>query len=78
MVIIQCIVNGFAIPAEAHELGVLEHPELVAQRIRQFADIVGDERVVASTDCGLGGRIYPSIAWAKLEALTQGARLASK
>ena len=78
MVIIQCIVNGLAIPAEAHELGILEHPELVAQRIRQFADIVGDERVVASTDCGLGGRIYPSIAWAKLEALAEGARLASK
>ena len=50
----------------------------MAQRIRQFADIVGDERVVASTDCGLGGRIYPSIGWAKLEALAQGARLASK
>lgn len=62
----------------SHSTNVVEHPELVAQRIRQFADIVGDERVVASTDCGLGGRIYPSIAWAKLEALAQGARLASK
>ena len=55
----------------SHSTNVVEHPELVAQRIRQFADIVGDERVVASTDCGLGGRIYPSIAWAKLEALAQ-------
>lgn len=62
----------------SHSTNVVEHPELVAQRIRQFADIVGDERVVASTDCGLGGRIYPSIAWAKLAALTEGARLASK
>ena len=62
----------------SHSTNVVEHPELVAQRIRQFADIVGDERVVASTDCGLGGRIYPSIAWAKLEALAEGARLASK
>lgn len=62
----------------SHSTNVVEHPELVAQRIRQFADIVGDERVVASTDCGLGGRIYPSIAWAKLASLTQGARLASQ
>ncbi|WP_022868197.1 cobalamin-independent methionine synthase II family protein [Schaalia vaccimaxillae] len=62
----------------SHSTNVVEHPELVAQRIRQFADIVGDERVVASTDCGLGGRIYPSIAWAKLESLTEGARLASR
>lgn len=61
-----------------HSTNVVEHPELVAQRIRQFADIVGDSRVIASTDCGLGGRIYPSIGWAKLEALTEGARLASK
>jgi len=46
----------------SHSTNVVEHPELVTQRIRQFADIVGDERVVASTDCGLGGRIYPSTA----------------
>lgn len=62
----------------SHSTNVVEHPELVAQRIRQFADLVGDERVVAATDCGLGGRIYPSIAWAKLESLVEGARLASK
>ncbi|MDC4232755.1 cobalamin-independent methionine synthase II family protein [Actinomyces sp. B33] len=62
----------------SHSTNVVEHPELVAQRIRQFADLVGDERVVAATDCGLGGRIYPSIAWAKLDALAQGARLASR
>ena len=61
-----------------HATNVVEHPELVAQRIRRFADIVGDERVVASTDCGLGGRVYPSIAWAKLASLAEGARLASK
>ncbi|HWS49803.1 MAG TPA: cobalamin-independent methionine synthase II family protein [Microbacterium sp.] len=61
-----------------HATNVVEHPELVAQRIRNFADLVGDERVVASTDCGLGGRIHPQIAWAKLEALGEGARLASR
>ena len=62
----------------SHATNVVEHPELVAQRIVRFADLVGRERVIASTDCGLGGRIHPTIAFAKLEALAQGARLASK
>ena len=60
----------------SHATNVVEHPELVAERIGRFAGLVGPERVVASTDCGLGGRIHPSIAWAKLESLTAGARLA--
>ncbi len=59
-----------------HATNVVEHPELVADRIERFARIVGPERVIASTDCGLGGRIHPSIAVAKLESLGQGARLA--
>jgi 5-methyltetrahydropteroyltriglutamate--homocysteine methyltransferase len=62
----------------SHATNVVEHPELVAERIVRFANIVGRERVIASTDCGLGGRIHPQIAWAKLEALAAGARLASK
>lgn len=62
----------------SHSTNVVEHPELVAQRIEHFTSLVGAERVIASTDCGLGGRIYPSIAWAKLETLVEGARLASK
>jgi 5-methyltetrahydropteroyltriglutamate--homocysteine methyltransferase len=62
----------------SHATNVVEHPELVADRILRFAEIVGRERVIASTDCGLGGRIHPQIAWAKLEALAQGAALASK
>jgi len=62
----------------SHATNVVEHPELVAQRILRFTDIVGRERVVASTDCGLGGRVHPMIAWAKLEALDQGAALASR
>jgi 5-methyltetrahydropteroyltriglutamate--homocysteine methyltransferase len=62
----------------SHATNVVEHPELVAQRILRFANIVGRERVIASTDCGLGGRIHPAIAWAKLEALAQGAALASR
>jgi 5-methyltetrahydropteroyltriglutamate--homocysteine methyltransferase len=62
----------------SHATNVIEHPELVADRILRFAKLVGRERVIASTDCGLGGRIHPDIAWAKLEALVQGAALASR
>ncbi len=61
-----------------HASDVIEHPELVAQRLVRFANLVGRERVVAGTDCGLGSRVsHPEIAWAKLEALVEGARLAS-
>lgn len=59
----------------SHSTNVVEHPELVAQRIRHFTDIVGKDRVIASTDCGLGGRIHRDIAWAKLETLVAGAKL---
>jgi 5-methyltetrahydropteroyltriglutamate--homocysteine methyltransferase len=62
----------------SHATNVVEHPELVAERILRFADAVGRERVIASTDCGLGGRVHPQIAWAKLEALAQGAALATR
>jgi 5-methyltetrahydropteroyltriglutamate--homocysteine methyltransferase len=62
----------------SHATNVVEHPELVADRILRFANLVGRERVIASTDCGLGGRIHPQIAWAKLETLAQGAALATK
>jgi len=60
----------------------VEHPELVAQRLRRFTDIVGNERVIAGSDCGFGtfagfGAVDPSIAWAKLDALCAGAKLAS-
>ena len=62
----------------SHATNVVEHPELVADRIERFAEAVGPENVIASTDCGLGGRIHPDIAWAKLETLAQGADLATK
>jgi len=60
----------------------VEHPELVAQRIERFTDIVGAERVVAGTDCGFGtfagfGAVDPDIAFAKLASLSEGAKLAS-
>ena len=62
----------------SHATNVVEHPRLVADRIMKYAGIVGRENVIAGTDCGFGGRIHPQIAWAKLEALAQGARIASK
>jgi 5-methyltetrahydropteroyltriglutamate--homocysteine methyltransferase len=61
-----------------HSTNLIEHPELVADRICRFAEAVGPENVIASTDCGLGGRVHPQIAWAKLRALSQGAELASR
>jgi 5-methyltetrahydropteroyltriglutamate--homocysteine methyltransferase len=67
------------IPQAAGRQGaVLEHPELVADRIVRFARLVGRDNVIASTDCGLGGRLHPQLAWAKLGALAEGARLASR
>jgi 5-methyltetrahydropteroyltriglutamate--homocysteine methyltransferase len=62
----------------SHATNVVEHPELVAERILRFAKLVGRERVIASSDCGLGGRVHPQIAWAKVETLAQGATLASR
>jgi len=62
-----------------HSSDFIEHPELVAERIVRFAEVVGKENVIAGTDCGLGGRVgHPDIVWAKLEALSEGAALASK
>ena len=62
----------------SHATNVVEHPELVADRILQYAQLVGRENVIAGTDCGLGGRIHASLAWAKLQSLVEGARLASQ
>ena len=61
---------------------VVEHPELVAQRIVRFANLVGRENVIAGTDCGFAQgaftqRVHPSVMWAKYEALVEGARIAS-
>jgi 5-methyltetrahydropteroyltriglutamate--homocysteine methyltransferase len=60
-----------------HSTDVVEHPELVSQRIQRFAKLVGKENVVAGADCGFGGRSHPQIAWAKLRALADGAALAT-
>lgn len=61
----------------------VEHPDLVAERIEKYANIVGKERVIAGTDCGFGtfagfGAVHPDIAYAKLESLAEGARRASQ
>jgi 5-methyltetrahydropteroyltriglutamate--homocysteine methyltransferase len=61
----------------------VEHPELVAQRIVRYANVVGRERVIAGSDCGFGtfagfGAVYPAFCWMKLRALSEGAKLASR
>jgi 5-methyltetrahydropteroyltriglutamate--homocysteine methyltransferase len=62
-----------------HYSDFIEHPELVAERLVRYAKLVGRDRIMGGTDCGLGPRVgHPEIAWAKLEALAQGARLATK
>jgi 5-methyltetrahydropteroyltriglutamate--homocysteine methyltransferase len=61
-----------------HATNIVEHPEVVADRIVRYAQVVGKENVIAGTDCGLGARIHPSLAWAKLGALVEGAALASQ
>ena len=65
-----------------HSTVLVEHPELVCDRILRYASVVGRERVIAGTDCGFGTfagsmMIHPTVAWAKLDALVKGARLAS-
>jgi 5-methyltetrahydropteroyltriglutamate--homocysteine methyltransferase len=67
----------------SHGTNVVEHPDLVAERILRFAEVVGRENVIASTDCGFAQeqfnrRVHPTIMWAKLEAMAEGARIASE
>ena len=67
----------------SHGTNVVEHPELVAERVLRFASLVGRENVIASTDCGFAQeqfnrRVHPTIMWAKLEAMSEGARIASE
>ena len=67
----------------SHGTNVVEHPELIAERLTRFASCVGRENIIAGTDCGfaqeeLNRRVHPSVMWAKLEAMAEGARLATK
>jgi 5-methyltetrahydropteroyltriglutamate--homocysteine methyltransferase len=66
-----------------HSTNVVEHPELVAWRIQNFANLVGRENIIAGTDCGFSQsynhlRVHASIQWAKLQSLVEGAQIASK
>jgi len=61
-----------------HSTDVVEHPELVSQRIQRFAALVGKENVMAGCDCGFGRRSHPQIGWAKLKTLVEGAALATQ
>ena len=72
-----------AIGVISHATNIVEHPELVAERIVRLARLVGRESVIASTDCGFAQgpfyrRVHPTIMWAKLQALAEGARLATR
>ena len=67
----------------SHATNIVEHPELVAERIVRYAKNLRRENVIAGTDCGFAQgpfhrRVHPSIMWAKLESLAEGARLATK
>jgi 5-methyltetrahydropteroyltriglutamate--homocysteine methyltransferase len=61
----------------SHATNIVEHPELVARRLIDWAAIVG-ENVVGGADCGMGGRVHAEIGWSKLAALVEGAALATK
>jgi 5-methyltetrahydropteroyltriglutamate--homocysteine methyltransferase len=62
-----------------HATDFIEHPDLIAQRLVRYAGVVGRENVIAGTDCGLGPRVGdPKIAWAKFEAMSEGAKIATR
>ena len=67
----------------ASSINYVEHPEVIAQRLLRYADVVGRERLMAGSDCGFGtfagfGPVFPAFAWMKFRALAEGARLASE
>jgi 5-methyltetrahydropteroyltriglutamate--homocysteine methyltransferase len=67
----------------SHSTVLVAHPELVAERIARYAKVVGRERVIAGADCGFATfagskEVHPTIVWAKLKSLSEGARMASK
>src|SRR5678816_1312107 len=76
--------DKFLVPGViSHATNIVEHPELVAERLVRYARVVGRENLMAGADCGFAQgpfhrRVHPSIMWAKLEALAEGARLASR
>ena len=67
-----------------HASNIVEHPELIAERITRFAKLVGRENVIAGSDCGFSSQatynpeVHPTVVWAKFQAMAEGARLATK
>ena len=67
-----------------HASNIVEHPELIAERLARFARIVGTDRVIASADCGFSSQatykpeVHPTVIWAKFKAMAEGARLANR
>jgi 5-methyltetrahydropteroyltriglutamate--homocysteine methyltransferase len=67
-----------------HASNIVEHPQLIAERILRFARLVGRENVIAGADCGFSSQatylteIHPTVIWAKFQALAEGARLATR
>ena len=67
-----------------HASNIVEHPELIAERLVRFARIVGPQRVIASTDCGFSSQasykteVHPTVVWAKFQAMAEGTRLANQ
>ena len=62
-----------------HATDIIEHPRMIADRLIQYAELVGKHNVIAGTDCGVGSRVWNGeIAWAKFEAMAEGARIASQ
>jgi 5-methyltetrahydropteroyltriglutamate--homocysteine methyltransferase len=62
-----------------HYSDFIEHPQAIADRLVQYAKLLGRENVIAGTDCGIGSRVgHPQVAWAKFRSMAEGARLATK
>jgi 5-methyltetrahydropteroyltriglutamate--homocysteine methyltransferase len=73
---IECLIS-------THVSNIVEHPDLIAERIARFASVVGRENVIAGADCGFATfagskEVHPSIVWAKFKSLVEGAKIASK
>ena len=67
-----------------HAHNIVEHPELIAERLVQYAERVGRENVIAGADCGFSSQatyspeVHPTVIWAKFQAMAEGARLATR
>jgi len=75
----KCLIPGVI----THSSNIVEHPEVIAQRIGRYAGVVGRDNVIAGTDCGFASfastcEVHPSVVWVKLAALAEGARIASR